>query len=872
MEEKVLTGALECARIILSEFQQIEISCISRQFRPLLPFQEITNCTTHQVIDIFAQNIPLLAIYCKKFPSNPGLIKIFIQQFKKVCKTNNFDTILASILDFESILDDIESTEVKKEPNLKEKSLSVKYNQFVETTYIPFLKAFKPTFQQDFGIIFTPDFVIKFILDSIHVLLQKRFDNSSGLSSKDYIFYDPASGALGFEIGLNEFLVSSLKSHSMAYSEWKLYGNEINPASYVFGKFMLSHFLHTLPNTFPPIPMEILFRSALSDHFYSLLSQKAEFANKPLLIVGNPPYAVSSANRGDWISSLMTKYAVKEPNITRLYDDYVKFFRYADWLLEQHGSGMIAFISNRKFLDGKIFYGFRQAMAKTYSEIYIVDLFGDSRNVKGNTSGENIFNIQTGVCISFFILSPDNADPQIALHQEKSENSHIFYTKIVGNQQEIKTTFLSGFSNLQFLKVDLKPPKYLFVPVEIDEKYLNMWQNHGTPLPKVFLHTSRAMISSRDAFMIHQTPTQLSKNIDLLQKREFSQLRNLKRLRKRKDAILENEAILKDFNFRKMQSSILPINYRPFDIRHAITYTINRRCGKSSILDHISTDFIPLHKIALTPPEIKTRILNEGGDRFAYKSLISFNFVQSIQKPPFSHIWVTQGIVDSGLFGYSTSKIAPFHINQEPNLSPSIITKLQTLCPDIQTDEIFGYIYGLLSSPLYASTFQALLVHEYPRIIICDRECHFPTIKSIASLGLELIRLHLGYLSRSLLQQIKTDYLLFTSQITNFKDSPKLLRFRFDNTSESLSLHFCLHNQAEGAVTLQNISKNLWNFNIGSVQILKNWLRAHLYKKMENPWTANEVKQFFAVKHIIGITQKIQTKLDVELKKILNFS
>jgi predicted helicase len=62
---------------------------------------------------------------------------------------------------------------------------------------------------------------------------------------------------------------------------------------------------------------------------------------KPIMVVlGNPPYSVSSANKSDFIEDLMDTYkeAVRdERNIQPLSDDYIKFIRFAHDRIERSG-------------------------------------------------------------------------------------------------------------------------------------------------------------------------------------------------------------------------------------------------------------------------------------------------------------------------------------------------------------------------------------------------------------------------------------------------------------------------------------------------------------------------------------------------------
>ena len=81
---------------------------------------------------------------------------------------------------------------------------------------------------------------------------------------------------------------------------------------------------------------------------------------------------------------------------------YVRFFRWAADRLDENG--VLAFVSNRSFIESQAFDGFRKVAANEFSEIWLVDLGGNVReNPKLSGTKHNVFGIQTGVAISFMV-------------------------------------------------------------------------------------------------------------------------------------------------------------------------------------------------------------------------------------------------------------------------------------------------------------------------------------------------------------------------------------------------------------------------------------------------------------------------------------
>ena len=148
--------------------------------------------------------------------------------------------------------------------------------------------------------------------------------------------------------------------------------------------------------------------------FASWLSTEANEANHikrdtPVMcVIGNPPYAVSSTNKGEWIENLLSDYKkdLNERNIQPLSDDYIKFIRYGQYFIEKTGEGILAYISNNSFVDGIIHRKMREELMKTFDKIYILDLHGNAKKKETAADGstdQNVFDIMQGVSINIFV-------------------------------------------------------------------------------------------------------------------------------------------------------------------------------------------------------------------------------------------------------------------------------------------------------------------------------------------------------------------------------------------------------------------------------------------------------------------------------------
>jgi len=174
------------------------------------------------------------------------------------------------------------------------------------------------------------------------------------------------------------------------------------------------------------------------------LSAEANEANHikrdtPVMVVmGNPPYSVSSNNKSAWIEKLVSDYKknLNEKNIQPLSDDYIKFIRFGQHFIDKNGSGILAYISNNSFIDGIIHRQMRKDLLESFDSTYILDLHGNSKKKEVCPDGsvdQNVFDIMQGVSINLLIKTGK---------KEKRELGRVFHFDLFG-RREFKYKFLN---------------------------------------------------------------------------------------------------------------------------------------------------------------------------------------------------------------------------------------------------------------------------------------------------------------------------------------------------------------------------------------------------------------------------------------------
>jgi len=313
--------------------------------------------------------------------------------------------------------------------------------------YETFLAAYDAAMRKSRGVYYTPEPVVSFIVRSVDLILKNRFNLALGLAdySKDKTtkqprvqILDPATGTGTFlytvvnqiyqnleEMGLGSSWNDYVKDHLFN----RLYGFELLMAPYAIAHLKLGLQLQNygyqfqdkqrlgiyLTNTLDEAlkKSEILFGQYVAQEANEAAAIKRDFP--VMIVIGNPPYSGHSANNSKWISELIKEYyyvdgvPLGERNPKYLQDDYVKFIRFGQWRIDRTGSGILAFITNHGYLDNPTFRGMRQSLEKTFDEIYIIDLHGNSKKKEVTPNGlpdKNVFDIQQGVAVCFMIKYP----------------------------------------------------------------------------------------------------------------------------------------------------------------------------------------------------------------------------------------------------------------------------------------------------------------------------------------------------------------------------------------------------------------------------------------------------------------------------------
>lgn len=590
--------------------------------------------------------------------------------------------------------------------------------------YEDFLQEYDSAERKKMGVFYTPLPVVRFIVRAVDDILKKDFNLPQGLAdnSKIEIFkeeqgkkhktmvhkvqvLDPATGTGTF---LNEVIHHIQKSFAGQEGRWnnyvnedllpRLHGFELMMASYTIAHLKLSSTIKESGATIADSTRlgvyltnslekgenapKTLFDLGLGKAITEESNQANRVKNElPIMVVmGNPPYSVSSSNKGEWIQDLIKVYKeeLEDRNIQPLSDDYIKFLRFAENLIEKNKAGIVAMITNNSFIDGTIHRQMRKHLLSTFDEIYILDLHGNSKKKEKAIDGgkdENVFDIQQGVSINIFVKK----------NEKKTGLGAVYHSEIFGKRKD-KFEILneSDTQKVKWHKLDYSEPHFFFVPKDFSE---NTEYEKGFKVDELFKTYNAGTATGKDSIFVQMTTENMTKT-----------LLSLDRV--------------------NLEEKVVDYLYRPFDVRKMpYENTLIQRL-RTNVMDHMRKANIAL-------------ITCKKQTTFNFQHILVSNTVTdrcavSLQTGEVGYVFPLYIYTEEG--------------SKTPNLNKEVVISLENIVGKVTPEDIFDYIYAVLHSPSYREKYKEFLKIDFPRVPYPQDTESF---QALVALGGELRALHL---------------------------------------------------------------------------------------------------------------------------------
>jgi len=700
--------------------------------------------------------------------------------------------------------------------------------------YEDFLKEYDPGLRKKMGAYYTPLPVVQFIIRSVDYLLKNEFGLNDGLADTSKTadglhrvqILDPAVGTGTFISKIIRIIYEHLRETGQE-GRWhpyvlhdllpRLHGFELMMTPYTIAHLKLSiAFKETGFKYFNNRRLGIYLTNSLEVGsiqgeivtgfgFAESIAEEAKEASKiknekPIMvIVGNPPYSVSSSNKSTWIQNLIKEYK-KDLHETKinLDDDYIKFIRFAEYFIEKNKSGIVAMITNNSFIDGITHRQMRKHLLETFDDIYILNLHGDSKKKERAPDGgkdENIFDIQQGVTVSIFVRKTITTKGLGLVHHAE------LYGKRV---DKFKALNESNVQNIEWKKLYYAPPYYFFVPKDFSA---SIEYEKGFKLDELFEKNVTNIVTSRDATVISFEKEILLRRLRSLIDKGKGSMPYLKNTRDW-DVDIAIQKLKADTNIPEKIQKIL---YRPFDIRF-IFY---------------AGYFLDWPRLELMPQLLKPNL-----------ALVS---TRQVTGDNFNHIQVTKWITEYKLGSHDRNSYTfPLYLYSEiesrvPNLKKEIVDEIEKVVGKVSPEDIFDYIYAVLYSPGYRKKFRELLKIDFPRVPYPKDPKNF---KKLVDLGTELRALHL--LESPKLNQFITSYPVVGPNVVE--------KLTHKNNNVFINNH-----QYFG-----NVSDLAWNFSIGGYQPAKKWLK----DRKGHILTNEDIEHYQKMIVALAETERIMKEID----------
>ncbi|MFB9862423.1 type ISP restriction/modification enzyme [Rufibacter immobilis] len=741
--------------------------------------------------------------------------------------------------------------------------------------YETFLAEYDPALRKSRGVWFTPEPVVNFIVRAVDDILKTEFHLKDGLASTETTeidvdvqhkkakgkqivhkvqVLDPATGTGTFLAEVVKHVYQRFEGQEGIWSQYvekhllpRLNGFEILMASYAMCHLKLDLLLQETgyvpqnPRRFKvyltnsleeAVPSQLsLFASWLSDEAMQANAVKRE--TPVMVVLGNPPYSVSSSNKGKWINDLVEDYkrGLNERNIQPLSDDYIKFIRYAEHFIEKSGQGVVAMITNNSFIDGIIHRQMRKHLLETFDKSYIINLHGNTKKKEvapDGTPDQNVFDIMQGVSINIFIKTG---------HKKTSQLGKLFHKSLQG-KRDLKYDFLNenSIADINWNTIEPASTNHFF-----DNKNFsgNDLYKEGFKIDEVFIKGAGGIASHRDFFVIDTDLKELKKRINDFYTLPANELKLKYGL---KDTSEWN--ISEAQKTENKDSNYVNISFRPFDVRKIYYHDNFVTRSRRDLMKHFLNDNLGI-VTCKRQENYTTAIIT--------KDLIDqryFSVPGSVGKDYAFPLYLYPESKDQAqLDGLQSART--------PNLDPKIVQKIAeglglTFVPEKEGEgetcfaqspevrpefrqtfaplDLLDYIYAVLHSPSYRERYKEFLKIDFPRVPYPQDANQF---WQLVALGQELRQLHL--LEHKAVQKPITQYPIGGDNVVT--------KIRFEENYEVLgkggSVSMVNPVYPMGRVYIndtqffQQVPQQAWEFYIGGYQPAQKWLKDRKGRTLE---------------------------------------
>jgi len=720
--------------------------------------------------------------------------------------------------------------------------------KFLKVLYELFYRTYNPKAADRLGIFYTPNEIVQFMVKTADFLVYKHFGKL--LSDHDVEILDPATGT-------GTFITELIEHTPAAKLDYKykneIHCNEVAILPYYIANLNIEFTYKQKTGKYEPFE-NICFVDTLDNtgfHFKhkqnvlfdigddNLERIRRQNRRKISVIIGNPPYNANQLNENEnnknrkypFIDKRIKETYVKdsEAQKTKVYDMYARFYRWASDRLDKNG--IIAFITNRSYIDGITFDGFRKHIEKEFNFAYIVDTKSDVReNPKIAGTTHNVFGIQTGVAVMFLVRNESLSGTPCLIQYFSLQDDQ-------KREEKLKWFATTKIEDIPFEHVIPDEKGNWIEKADNDFAKQLPLVTEGKNKPSIFNFYSIGVSTNRDDWVIDFSENNLIDKIKFFIKSYNSKMKTLTKINAQNfwDLIaydIKWSDSLKDKFLRRTTLSfdrklIVTLDYRPY-------------VKKNYYCDKILSD-------RLTSNHYKIFGENLGKTN----KVICFSGVGSSK--PFSVL--ASDIIWSLDFIEKTQAVPLlFHSGKKwnGNVTDWALKRFRDNYKDerINSEAIFCYVYAIFHSRKYRKDYYLNLKRELPRIPLKKEFWKW------AKWGEELMALHLNYASAE-------PYKLIRNEREIEKDRKNTTRLKADKNSGNIII--------DDKTVLQGIPKQAWEYKLGNRSALEWVLDQYKEKTPKDPTVSKDFNKYQLEDYkdyVIDLIEKLVT-VSIETVRII---
>ena len=739
--------------------------------------------------------------------------------------------------------------------------------KFLKVVYETFYKSYNPKAADRLGVVYTPNEIVRFMIESADYLLHKHFDKY--LEDPDVEILDPAAGTGTFVCDLIDYI----RNEKLEYKyRNEIHANEVAILPYYISNLNIEYtytqkmgkyaefqnlcFVDTLDNV---RGLKVMTgnpdKYGITGNLFTVTQKnseriKAQNNRKISVIIGNPPYNANQANENDnnknreypqidrRIKDTFIRHSTAQK--TKVYDMYARFYRWAFDRLDDNG--IVAFVTNRSFIDSRTFDGFRKIIQQEFEAAYIIDTLSDVRaNPKIAGTTHNVFGIQTGVAIMFLVKKQDRENKTCKIHYTCMDDFQ-------RREQKLQWLTQNPLRKIPFeiIRPD-KKANWINLADNDFESLLPLCKKNvklGKCEEALFELYSLGVVTNRDEWVYDYSNKSLSKKVQFLidiYNKDLA-LHKGKNINEIKDivdySIKWTRAVKNDLSkgkkYRFNKNGIIESLYRPF---------VKKKLYFNKELNEMR------YQMPLIFPEGKSA-----------NTLIGF---LRGERQPFA-VFPTNVICNLAMYSADYAQCIPLYRydkngNRIDNITDWGLGQFVKQYNDdtITKQDIFHYVYAVLHNPAYRKKYELNLKREFPRIPFYD------DFRQWTAWGEQLMNLHINYetVEPYPLRIVGTDLRVCPNQ--NERIIPKS-KLKADKAAGIIML--------DTQTELHGIPTEAWNYKLGNRCALEWILDQYQERKPKDPTIAEKFNTYrFAdyKEQVIDLLKRV-CAVSVQTMQIIN--